>query len=107
GERELRPSPLVASAAPTQGTPPEAAAVAVLPQESLDDGQGPPLAAGNRVGSGLDVLDTQARNPLWAFVRHRLGGRELAPYADAATVNVRGQFLHKALELLWGMMPDQ
>ncbi|MGE8691382.1 MAG: PD-(D/E)XK nuclease family protein [Achromobacter sp.] len=107
GERELRPSPLVASAAPTQWTPPEAAAVAVLPQESLDDGQGPPLAAGNRGGGGLDVLDTQARNPLWAFVRHRLGGRELAPYADAATVNVRGQFLHKALELLWGMMPDQ
>jgi len=107
GERELRPSPLVASAAPTQWTPPEAAALAALPQESLDDGQGPPLAAGNRGGGGLDVLDTQARNPLWAFVRHRLGGRELAPYADAATVNVRGQFLHKALELLWGMMPDQ
>ena len=40
-------------------------------------------------------------------MRHRLGGRELAPYADAATVNVRGQFLHKALELVWGMLPDQ
>ncbi|MCH3719476.1 hypothetical protein LZB68_10385, partial [Campylobacter lari] len=52
-------------------------------------------------------MDTQARNPLWAFVRHRLGGRELAAYADAATVNVRGQFLHKALELVWGMLPDQ
>ncbi|SSW69832.1 PD-(D/E)XK nuclease family protein [Achromobacter agilis] len=107
GERELRPSPLIASAALAEWAPPAAAAVAALPQESLDDAQGPPLAAGNRGGGGLDVLDTQARNPLWAFVRHRLGGRELAPYADAATVNVRGQFLHKALELLWGMMPDQ
>jgi probable DNA repair protein len=107
GERELRPSPLIAAAAPADWAPPAAAAPAALPQESLDDTQGPPLAAGNRGGGGLDVLDTQARNPLWAFVRHRLGGRELAPYADAATVNVRGQFLHKALELVWGMMPDQ
>ncbi|MFF7057556.1 PD-(D/E)XK nuclease family protein [Achromobacter spanius] len=107
GERELRPSPLIAGAALTDWTPPLADATAALPQESLDDRQGPPLAAGNRGGGGLDVLDTQARNPLWAFVRHRLGGRELAPYADSATVNVRGQFLHKALELVWGMMPDQ
>ncbi|UAN00182.1 PD-(D/E)XK nuclease family protein [Achromobacter mucicolens] len=107
GERELRPSPLIAALSLTDWTPALTAAQAVLPQESLDDSQGPPLAAGNRGGGGLDVLDTQARNPLWAFVRHRLGGRELAPYADAATVNVRGQFLHKALEVVWGMMPDQ
>lgn len=107
GERELRPSPLIAAAAPTDWRPAPVAAVAALPQESLDDMRGPPLAADDRGGGGLDVLDTQARNPLWAFVRHRLGGRELAPYADAATVNVRGQFLHKALELVWGMLPDQ
>ncbi|EHK68270.1 PD-(D/E)XK nuclease family protein [Achromobacter arsenitoxydans] len=107
GERELRPSPLIAALALSDWTPDQALAHRALPQESLDDSRGPPLAAGNRGGGGLDVLDTQARNPLWAFVRHRLGGRELAPYADAATVNVRGQFLHKALELAWGMMPDQ
>ncbi|WP_313067573.1 PD-(D/E)XK nuclease family protein, partial [Achromobacter animicus] len=107
GERELRPSPLIAALPLTDWAPVLAESQAALPQESLDDSQGPPLAAGNRGGGGLDVLDTQARNPLWAFVRHRLGGRELAPYADAATVNVRGQFLHKALEIVWGMMPDQ
>ncbi|QVQ26756.1 PD-(D/E)XK nuclease family protein [Achromobacter deleyi] len=107
GERELRPSPLIAATALTDWTPAQPESQASLSQESLDDTRGPPLAAGNRGGGGLDVLDTQARNPLWAFVRHRLGGRELAPYADAATVNVRGQFLHKALELVWGMMPDQ
>jgi len=107
GERELRPSPLIAALPLTDWAPVLVESQAALPQESLDDSQGPPLAAGNRGGGGLDVLDTQARNPLWAFVRHRLGGRELAPYADAATVNVRGQFLHKALEIVWGMMPDQ
>ncbi|MGH8817442.1 MAG: PD-(D/E)XK nuclease family protein, partial [Achromobacter pestifer] len=63
GERELRPSPLIAATALTDWTPAAADLVAALPQESLDDNQGPPLAPGNRGGGGLDVLDTQARNP--------------------------------------------
>lgn len=106
GERELRPSPLIATAGLMDWRPTSAPVAAALPQESLDDAQGPPLAADDRGGGGLDVLDTQARNPLWAFVRHRLGGRELAPYAEAAA-NARGQFLHRALELVWGMLSDQ
>ena len=63
GERELRPSPLIAGAAPLDWTPARPAAAEPLPQESLDDRQGPPLAPGGRGGGGLDVLDTQARNP--------------------------------------------
>ncbi|MCD0506045.1 PD-(D/E)XK nuclease family protein, partial [Bordetella petrii] len=84
-----------------------------LPQQVLNDERGPALpppapdGAAAGAGGGLDVLDTQARNPLWAFVRHRLGGRALADYADAANQNVRGQFLHRALELVWRMLPDQ
>ncbi len=107
GERELRPSPLIAKAPLVEWKAPENRVGAVLLQEVIDDAQGPPLAPDNDSTGGLDVLDTQARNPLWAFVRHRLGGRALAPYADAASVNVRGQFLHKALELVWRMLPDQ
>lgn len=113
GERELRPSPLIADLRETAWRPSSAAAVPALPQQVLDDERGPPLPApsgdGHAVGAtgGLDVLDTQARNPLWAFVRHRLGGRALADYADAAAMSVRGQFLHRALELVWGMLPDQ
>ena len=45
-------------------TPARPAAAEPLPQESLDDRQGPPLAPGGRGGGGLDVLDTQARNPV-------------------------------------------
>ncbi len=113
GERELRPSPLIADVPPMAWQAPAAAAAEVLPQQVLDDERGPPLAApapdSPRAGAtgGLDVLDTQARNPLWAFVRHRLGARALADYADAANQNVRGQFLHRALELVWRMLPDQ
>lgn len=107
GERELRPSPLIAAAPLRQACAPQDEAVEPLPLQSLVDEQGPPLAAQGASTGGLDVLDTQARNPQWAFVRHRLGARELAPYAVAASQNVRGQFLHRALELAWRMLPDQ
>jgi len=113
GERELRPSPLIAQVPAMPWQAPAAAPLSPLPQQVLDDERGPalPPAAPDSppagATGGLDVLDTQARNPLWAFVRHRLGGRALADYADAANQNVRGQFLHRALELVWRMLPDQ
>ncbi|OZI71030.1 PD-(D/E)XK nuclease family protein [Bordetella genomosp. 12] len=106
GERELRPSPLIA-AAPLLAAEGVQQAARAWPQQSLLDESGPPLENKGDSTGGLDVLDTQARNPLWAFVRHRLGARELAPYAQAAAQNVRGQFLHRALELAWRMLPDQ
>lgn len=153
GERELRPSPLIAQVPPMDWLMPVAHAPEPLPQQVLNDDRGPALppivndqrtsmrsiadgsaatlkpnendaseaflaslegddhrqAASSRTGAtgGLDVLDTQARNPLWAFVRHRLGGRALADYADLANQNVRGQFLHRALELVWRMFSSQ
>jgi len=117
GERELRPSPLIAPLPPFDWAMPGSAETTAWPQQIVTDDQGPALvgrdssatASERRVGNtgGLDVLDTQARNPLWAFVRHRLGGRALANYADLASQNVRGQFLHRALELVWAMFTDQ
>jgi len=113
GERELRPSPLIAQVPPMAWQAPVRAPQAPLPQQVLDDERGPALPPATPdsppagAAGGLDVLDTQARNPLWAFVRHRLGGRALADYADAANQSVRGQFLHRALELVWRMLPDQ
>lgn len=129
GERELRPSPLIAAfacdvqapagtqacdaacagavpdARPSEGGNAGAASFAAL--QTLHDEQGPALADDAVTTGGLDVLDTQARNPLWAFVRHRLGARALQPYAEAASVNVRGQFLHSALEVAWRTLPGQ
>ncbi|MFU2000055.1 PD-(D/E)XK nuclease family protein [Bordetella avium] len=107
GERELRPSPLIAAAPLLETARLGADAQTGWPQQVLEDEQGPPLNPASLSTGGLDVLDTQARNPQWAFVRHRLGARELAPYAQAAAQNVRGQFLHRALELAWRMLPDQ
>ncbi|HEY0295140.1 MAG TPA: PD-(D/E)XK nuclease family protein [Bordetella sp.] len=112
GESELRPSPLIADLPCTSWWMPGTAGAAAWPQQMLDDDRGPPLpevdaAAGRGAAGGLDVLDTQARNPLWAFVRHRLGGRAMADYAQGADASQRGQFLHRALELVWRMLPDQ
>lgn len=116
GERELRASPLIADYAPrTEGesaviNPGDSRAGDVVQGaalQTLRDEQGPPLADDAVTTGGLDVLDTQARNPMWAFVRHRLGGRALLPYAEPASVNVRGQFLHAALEIAWRTLTGQ
>lgn len=141
GERELRPSPLIAQVPLMAWRMPEPNRPEPLPQQVIDDSRGPgllphravalpdggldgeSLSSGEQVvdgdlvtlstppvagaTGGLDVLDTQARNPLWAFVRHRLGGRALADYAVPANQNVRGQFLHRALELVWRMFTSQ
>lgn len=116
GERELRPSPFIAAVPLTDWRSPCRETDIPLPLQRIDDHRGPPLPppgadarAGRTVGArgGLDVLDTQARNPLWAFVRHRLGARALSDYADLASQSVRGQFLHRALELVWRMFSGQ
>lgn len=113
GERELRPSPLIAGLPDAADdlreilTSDRATGVAPLALASIQDDRGPPLTRATPTRGGLDVLEAQARNPQWAFVRHRLGGRALLPYGDAASVNVRGQFLHKALEVVWSMVLDQ
>lgn len=115
GESELRPSPLIAALPRAAWRLPAAAPAAAWPQQHIDDDRGPPLppldpmadeAASGSTG-GLDVLDTQARNPLWAFARHRLGARMLDDYALSASASQRGQFLHGALERVWRMLPDQ
>ncbi|HEX7748460.1 MAG TPA: PD-(D/E)XK nuclease family protein [Bordetella sp.] len=115
GESELRPSPLIAALPCTAWQRPAAACASAWPQQRIDDDRGPPLppfdpmadeAASGSTG-GLDVLDTQARNPLWAFARHRLGARLLEDYALSASASQRGQFLHGALEQVWRMLPDQ
>src|SRR3546814_13651408 len=75
--------------------------------EYIQDEQGPPLQAGHITRGGIAVIDTQARNPLWAFAKYRLGASELANYAELSDQNARGLLLHKAIELVWRMLPDQ
>lgn len=106
GERELRPSPFIARLGVQPFSLPDAGAGACV-LESLRDDQGPALQPGQPTRGGIAVIDTQARNPLWAFARYRLGARRLSAYADVTDQNARGIFLHRAMELVWRVLPDQ
>ncbi|RTZ44692.1 hypothetical protein EKL30_09035 [Candidimonas sp. SYP-B2681] len=106
GESELRPSPCIADLEISQReVAPVTQAQCLL--EFVQDDQGPPLTAGSITRGGIGVIDTQARNPLWAFVKYRLGASQLADYADISDQNARGVFLHRAIELVWRLVPDQ
>ncbi|TKR56933.1 hypothetical protein D7I39_01090 [Allopusillimonas ginsengisoli] len=111
GERELRPSPCIgdvplAVMAPEEpGYAPMAAGQTAL--EYVVDEQGPPLKSDAVTRGGIGVIDTQARNPLWAFVKFRLGARVLSGYADVFDQNARGLLLHRAAEIIWRLLPGQ
>ncbi len=106
GERLLRPSPFIADLAAEERAPRSAPCIpAVL--DSLLDEQGPALDAGGATKGGIGVIDTQARNPMWAFVKYRLGASQLEGYAEMADQNARGIFLHRAIEIVWRLIGDQ
>jgi probable DNA repair protein len=106
GERELRPSPCIASL-DAQVMEQALALPTACRMERLLDEQGPPLRSQGRTRGGIAVIDTQARNPLWAFVKYRLGASRLQGYADISDQNARGLLLHRAVELVWRVLGDQ
>ncbi|WP_051710829.1 PD-(D/E)XK nuclease family protein [Andreprevotia chitinilytica] len=101
GERELRASPLIAALPEFDWIAPAAALAKPAIVERLQDEQGPALNERDTVAGGTGVLETQAKNPQWAFVRYRLGAQQLPAYAEQFTANLRGIFLHRAMEALW------
>nr|MBF0685471.1 PD-(D/E)XK nuclease family protein [Pseudomonas sp.] len=142
GERELRPSPLIAqlpaitspnlqtdlasvgslartdvlvvesgpsedSATDTPGAADDSdtdclASPGRVALEPLVHDPGPPLSPELSLSGGTAILDTQARNPLWAFARYRLGARALPAHAQQlALSSLRGNFLHLAMQTLW------
>ena len=104
GDRLLRPSPLLAGFPQTTGL---AGATPVEPFgmagdiETLADHQGPPLAPGEVVGGGADLLRAQALCPAWAFYRYRLGARALEVPVEGLDARARGTLLHLTLEEFW------
>lgn len=102
GDRQLRPSPLLAGL-------PECAVPAAIPSvvaqqlgtgriESLDDHRAPPLAEGEAVAGGTGLLRAQALCPAWAFYRYRLGARPLDEPVEGLDAMDRGTLLHRVME---------
>ena len=103
GERELRPSPMIVGCVaetPDQWLPP-AAVFEKKQMEMLDDQVGPLVTDQDQIVGGVGLLETQSRNPLWAFVRHRLNVRGLSPYARLPSKTIRGVLIHGMLEQVW------
>ncbi|WP_353328868.1 PD-(D/E)XK nuclease family protein, partial [Chitiniphilus shinanonensis] len=107
GERELRASPLIAALPETDWRPPQPATATPLRLAQLDDHAGPPLDERQHVAGGTQILEAQAKNPLWAFARFRLGAQQLPGHAEQVAAPVRGRFLHCAMEILWRALGDQ
>lgn len=102
GDRQLRPSPLLAEL-------PESAIPVAIPSvvarqvgtgriESLDDHRAPPLAEGEPVAGGTSLLRAQALCPAWAFYRYRLGARPLDEPVEGLDAMDRGTLLHRVME---------
>lgn len=108
GERALRPSPLIVSLEPSPDVWSPSKSEYVKPLlERITDERGPMVAEDEKISGGIGLLETQARNPLWAFIRHRLGVRGLPAYTELAYKLQRGVFLHGVLQRIWEELRDQ
>ncbi|MBK6907346.1 MAG: PD-(D/E)XK nuclease family protein [Rhodocyclaceae bacterium] len=103
GERELRPSALLAGyvlvAMPARGDPPLAAAAL----QTLHDAKAPEMDAQERqrMRGGTALLAAQAICPAWTFYQFRLGAAVLPAPTSGLDARARGSLLHSALEYLW------
>lgn len=109
GERALRPSPLIAALPLISDVwSPESDVLHkqdVL-QELVDD-HGPVLHTTKVTAGGVNVLETQSCNPLWGFVRYRLGVQGLKPYATLPSKTLRGIYLHAVMQRVWEELRTQ
>jgi exodeoxyribonuclease-5 len=104
GDRQLRPSPLIAGLAMTEEFLPAPTLAATLLGggiETLPDHVAPPVAEGEALGGGARLLAAQAVCPAWAFYRYRLAAKALEAPTEGLDSKTRGILLHRVLELFW------
>ncbi len=117
GDRDLRPSPLIAEHAASIEEPSTVldalddaqfplyreALVGTAPIEALDDRRAPPVDAAD-VPGGTAIFKHQAACPFRAFAEHRLGAAPLEEAQLGLDARGRGIVLHTALERLWARL---
>lgn len=103
GERSLRPSPLISGVELVDDVwspEPELTHKKDNLQELVDE-HGPALLTQEVTAGGVNVLETQSCNPLWGFVRYRLGVQGLKAYATLPSKTLRGIYLHAVMQRVW------
>jgi len=106
GERELRMSPIIKTIPllPEAITPVATMAERLAKprdMEWLDDAMAPPVATGEMVSGGTQIIRAQAICPAWAFYQYRLGARKLEEPVEGLDEIGRGNLLHLALQYFW------
>jgi len=107
GDRELRPSPLIAGIpeapvpAGVEGPLYRDALFAARAIERLADFSAPPLPPGTPVEGGASFFKNQADCPFRAFAVHRLGAGALEAGHPGLDARERGTLAHVAAAALW------
>lgn len=115
GERQLRASPLLTSLLSAQ------ACQSLVKENALNslglwnqiqvsvwvDDDVPRVMAEEKVKGGVGLFETQARNPLWAFFKYRLGVNALKPYALARPFSEQGDFVHAVMREVVARYPTK
>lgn len=104
GERELRPSPLLAGMEAEKFMPEVMPMVVQAPRPALEfiaDARAPVVTATEKIRGGTALLAAQAVCPAWAFYRYRLGAAVLPAPTFGLDPRARGALLHLALEAFW------
>jgi probable DNA repair protein len=118
GELEREPSPLLAELASANTELGDANATAAPAAtlvrwlrrdgrlESFSDEAGTAWPPGNPLPGGTRLLELQALCPFRSFAELRLHAHALPQPMPGIDPRVRGQLLHRALELFWRQTPD-
>lgn len=108
-DRQLAPSPLIASFEQWQA-PPRAArligAMAAVALTSSCDAVAPPWRPAVPLRGGAAVLQNQAACPFRAFAIHRLNARAIESPHDGFDYRERGQLVHDTLAAFWTSLPE-
>lgn len=113
GEAELQPFAAVAELPATTVSvdpqpPPLITALAAAPShEVIAWGNAPPCRPEELASGGSARLRDQSGCPFNAFALWRLGARPLVEPAPGLSRALRGELVHRALELFWAELPDQ
>ncbi len=106
-DKDLKPSPLIKKW-DVQHINQEPITVSRVELEQLKDHKGPAIDANKQgdfaVKGGTGILEAQSRNPLWAFAKYRLGASQMQDYALYSDNLMRGNFLHRAMELICALV---
>jgi probable DNA repair protein len=75
--------------------------------EILEDSIAPAVQVGQRVRGGVSVFKDQAACPFRAFAFHRLGAADVVAPDSSLDPRVRGNLVHRLLELIWRALGGQ